>query len=345
MAGVALLHLAATAGLGLLSASGAHAEGDLRAVVLPPKVAEEGLEAQGESAAELAAEHLRTDMGLQVTSSLVANHGVADAVRECWTRACALSYKSAFFADMAVVVQLGPAPAGSLASSDASAPPHTCTVRIVASDDEEYEAEAVYGSEADLEKAVESALDEAWQKRKLGPGPWLWVKGSPEGANVALDGLPVGRLPFHGRVGAGDHYVVVRASGYLDYEGAVSVAGGTSSHTNLHVALTPEPQRGGNIRARRTAWDWGVGAALMGIGLPYLVTGLITVARDGDCSERASFGACSDRVDAGGATWAKLAIGSVGVVGGALTMGLAPIGAFIQPRPGGLSVAATWRLR
>jgi len=110
----------------------------------------------------------------------------------------------------------------------------------------------------DVEAAALRALAEAREKQALGPGPWLVVDGTPEGAIVVVDGTPVGVVPHRDAIAPGTHQVLVRLDGYESAERTLDVALEPNREYRWEVAL---PAAGGGMAA-------GTGAAALGAGEP-----------------------------------------------------------------------------
>jgi hypothetical protein len=95
--------------------------------------------------------------------------------------------------------------------------------------------------DGDVRDATTRAMLEARSYHLLGPGPWLNLVGTPDGAEVLVDGQRVGVLPYRGTIAAGQHEVVVREAGYVKHSESVSVPDEQSRRMELKVALEPAP--------------------------------------------------------------------------------------------------------
>jgi hypothetical protein len=69
----------------------------------------------------------------------------------------------------------------------------------------------------------------------------LALRGQPAGAEVSLDGAPVGALPLTTQVKAGDHKVAVSAAGFLSQEKTVTVAAGQPTRLTFRLEKAPTP--------------------------------------------------------------------------------------------------------
>jgi hypothetical protein len=95
--------------------------------------------------------------------------------------------------------------------------------------------------DGDVRDATTRALLEARSYQLLGPGPWLRIMGTPEGAEVLVDGSVVGKLPYRGSISAGKHSVVVRDAGYSRFEHRLEVPAEDDRKLKIQVALEPAP--------------------------------------------------------------------------------------------------------
>jgi hypothetical protein len=95
--------------------------------------------------------------------------------------------------------------------------------------------------DGDVREATTRALLEARSYQLLGPGPWVRVDGTPEGADVLIDGSVVGQLPYRASIAPGSHVLVVRDAGYSRYEKTLEVPASDASKAEVRVALEPAP--------------------------------------------------------------------------------------------------------
>ena len=95
--------------------------------------------------------------------------------------------------------------------------------------------------DGDVRDAATRAMLEARSYQLLGPGPWLSLVGTPEGAEVLVDGQRVGELPYRGAIAVGQHEVVVREAGYLKHAQSVVVPDDQSRRVEQKLALEPAP--------------------------------------------------------------------------------------------------------
>lgn len=93
--------------------------------------------------------------------------------------------------------------------------------------------------EGDVAAAARTALLDARALQLLGPGPWLRVRGVPEGAEVHIDDKLVGSLPYRARIDAGRHALEVRAEGMHAHVESVIVPPNQGRVIEIEVALGP----------------------------------------------------------------------------------------------------------
>jgi hypothetical protein len=191
----------------------------------------------------------------------------------------------------------------------------------------------------DVRAAVGVAFEAARAKQKEGPGPWLTVSGSPEGAMVYVDGKEYGALPFTKRhIDAGEHRFEVRADSYTSDLRTLTVEGDVEHIAKVQVdlvRLTPVAagEAGKHRRTRRrSVWDWALGGTLAAVGAVHLISGVYQKTRAGDCVDDSS--PCSQRYQPNHRRENLLiGLGASGVALGAFVIGLGPIGQ-LQVRSG-----------
>jgi hypothetical protein len=93
----------------------------------------------------------------------------------------------------------------------------------------------------DVSDATTRALLEARSYQLLGPGPWLRVIGTPEGAEVVLDGERVGTIPYRAAIRPGRHELAVRDIGYVRSEQTLQVPAEERRKMEIKIALEPTP--------------------------------------------------------------------------------------------------------
>jgi hypothetical protein len=169
------------------------------------------------------------------------------------------------------------------------------------------------------------------------------VSGTPEGAEVLLNGRLVGRLPLAApiRVGQGPATVDLRAPGYASASSSVDVAGGKTQKLVFHLEPAPtassklpaaelaaknsdaahvgegEPSPARDSRGARTIAGWslvGVGAAGAALGAVWLLSA------DGGCTAMPGF-ECTHGPANRTPGWVLLASGAAtGIVGGVILL-------------------------
>lgn len=147
--------------------------------------------------------------------------------------------------------------------------------------------------------SVATAVAALFNDLAQGPGPWLVLTGSPKGAEVTIDGEVVGRLPYRGNVSRGEHFISLQAMGYADYSTTTRVD--RYANTTVERSITMQPlsapvtvsppaptsQPSSFARFKQKGGFYYLsGATLVGLGVAYVVSALMTRAKNGDCSER-----------------------------------------------------------
>lgn len=147
--------------------------------------------------------------------------------------------------------------------------------------------------DGDVRDATTRAMLEARSYQLLGAGPWLSLVGTPEGAEVLVDGQRVGELPYRGAAAPGQHEVVVREAGYVKHAQTVSVPDDQSRRVEVKVALEPAPlapspssvaYTSSSDGSRDSAWLAApVAMGMLGLGLATVLT--VRLATGLQCSE------------------------------------------------------------
>jgi hypothetical protein len=176
--------------------------------------------------------------------------------------------------------------AGVVVTRNAQGAAERVRVALLDTDKRRYDGESEV-VDGDVRTATTRAVLEARSFQLLGPGPWLRVEGTPEGAEVLLDDRIVGRVPYRATVIPGSHKLRVREAGYTAFEQTLNVPATDDSHVaQVVVALEPAPIALGNgadgLRAvqqdggRKRSSTWLVGPIVVG-GLGLVLAGVTTV--------------------------------------------------------------------
>ncbi len=198
------------------------------------------------------------ERGLQVAMPERTAPRVPPHLRDCRRRECALAYLEHLDGvDSCVLTHLRP--------WDGAPGPSEIDVTFVTRDGHQYrESWPVVDSTA---LALDAALTHAYTRYLRGPGPWISVHGTPRGAEVLIDGKQAGVLPYHGRIGAGEHLVGVRRNGFEPYVRTVLISKAAGAHEEMEVALRqltrPGPDQrpaGASGRLRPSGRRSGTGA-------------------------------------------------------------------------------------
>lgn len=231
----------------------------------------------GEAVAKLADAAIRDALGMQglrvvgwteATSKL----GSCEDVAACTPRAM-----SAAAAELA---------AGVVVTRNEQGAAERVRVALLDTDKRRYDGEAEV-EDGDVRTATTRALLEARSFQLLGPGPWLRVEGTPEGAEVLLDDRIVGRVPYRATIIPGRHKLRIREAGYTAFEQQLEIPATDDSHVaQIVVALEPAPigvsQAGSDVRAvsddaqHKRSSTWLVGPLVLG-GLGVVLAGVTTV--------------------------------------------------------------------
>jgi PEGA domain len=120
------------------------------------------------------------------------------------------------------------------------------------------------------------------QLRSVGKVRFL---STPAGAEVVLDGKPVGKTPYEADIEGGEHVVTVRLEGYFDFEQPLKVEGGQTVNVSAPLRLIDSgPTAEEIVRRKATLSSYSARTMPFGdftvdlsIGYPYWVEGQATV--------------------------------------------------------------------
>lgn len=234
--GTGLRRWLCVAALAYLGVAGLASRAAAQKVIVLPESAGQG----GDAVSSLAASAMRDALGMQgmrvvgwdeAKSRLAAGEKCDDVA------ACTAKVMKAASAELA---------AGVVVSRNAQGAAERVRVALLDSDRRRYDGESEV-ADGDVRTATTRALLEARSFQLLGPGPWLRVEGTPEGAEVLLDDRIVGRVPYRATVIPGSHKLRVREAGYTAFEQQLNIPATDDSHVaQIVVALEPAPIAVGN---------------------------------------------------------------------------------------------------
>lgn len=312
-----LAALAAVAATALVPAAPAAAE---TAVMLPPG-GDRSLAVYFRQMASTAVATALADDGVTIVERVDAMPRLrAAGVHRCDRTECAPDVARAADADYAVGVAVW-------ATEQEGVDPGTVAVSLIGPDGLPYSGTADVES-GEVERAARTALAVARSRQALGPGPWLYVDGTPSGAMVVVDGTPVGVTPYRGAIAPGRHTLLVRLNGYVSDERVLDVGIERNREHEVTVALAPRIDDGSGVAAadasapstagagpRRSTLDT-VGPIALGVGgLAALGVAGYGLFAPETCARRAPDGACLRREDvpndAAIGVWAGVGVAAV----------------------------------
>jgi len=178
---------------------------------------------------------------------------------------------------------------------------------------------AVEGDDsAALSAAVGQAARAAHEHYQMGPGPFLFVDGTPDVAAVHVDGTLVGAIPYRERVEPGTHDVLVTAEGYASERRTITVTADIALTARLSFELETGSDPNGVANAL-------LGGALVAAGVALAVPPLVNLGLDGQCADEGASG-CRVRYAFDPARdGALLAIGGALLVAGIVVLAAQPI--------------------
>jgi hypothetical protein len=199
-------------------------------VVIGPTARGSFTESEGQLVRDTLADALRMQ-GMRVTP-LAAGAGDAVGARGC-DLACGARLLATASAEMSAWAKLH-------RSSAAVGGAVTVTVTLLDASGHRFEGAAHVNGE-NLRDATTRAVLEARAYQLLGPGPWLRVAGTPQGAEVLIDGERVGSLPYRAAISSGRHELEVRDTGYVHFSQSLDVPDDDSRKLEVKVSLDPTP--------------------------------------------------------------------------------------------------------
>lgn len=206
-------------------------------VVLGPALADTGGEAVASVASAALAEALRMQ-GLSVVT-YEQGKGAVSAAQGC-DDACGARLLRLVSADFSAIVRVVSSPSSGRSRA---------IVKMFDAAGHRYEGSADI-RDGDVRDATTRAVLDVRAYQLLGPGPWLRIEGTPEGATVLIDGESAGTLPYRAPISPGKHDVVVREAGYVRAHQAIEVPNDDSRHVDLRIALEPAQLAASSVAAQ-----------------------------------------------------------------------------------------------
>ena len=256
-------------------------------------------DAESDAARKLSAQALKDALEMQgftVTSFEQASQRLSTG--ESCDEACPARLLRAVSADLSASAMLVAADHGA---------PSAIRVTLLDKANHPYEGSANV-RDGDIRDATTRALLEARSYQLLGPGPWLRIDGTPEGAEVLLDDRIVGALPYRATIEPGKHSVVVRDAGYGRFMRTIQVPDQDSKKLTLQVALEPVPlalptealelePADAPVEVDHPSHAWlaaPISLAALGVGLASVVSVRLAAGLDG-CVDPDAWGRCTER--------------------------------------------------
>jgi hypothetical protein len=208
----------------------AFAQAQARHAAVLPAGAGPGVSHRLAAHAQRAMQDFLLDRGYALVEARALNRLPA-SLRDCKDKRCMPAVHRALAADEVIALELrrgGSASSLCAQWNDAGFVAYTSEIALAANT-----------SDA-AEDAGQEAIRALLEKARRGPGPWLSIAGTPDGAAVEIDGKVAGSVPFLGRVEPGRARVVVRKEGYAPFEHDVQVGEAADDYQRLRVALTPK---------------------------------------------------------------------------------------------------------
>jgi hypothetical protein len=233
--------------------------------------------------------------GTQIVSQAQAEDQVGGAAANCAGSGCVAELVRGVGADGALALAVKTPPEDRAAS--------VVQVLLVDRAGRRFPGSATVG-DGDFARAAQDALFDARSLQLLGPGPWLRVRSDPPGAQVLLDGHPMGSTPTRAAVDAGRHTLEVRASGLRPHVQTVDIPPDASRQVEIGADLAPRGQGHGTEGGRggRLTQAPGpsvqrplLGPVVLGAaGAALIASQVVPIAGD-SCEQVDDSGQCSQR--------------------------------------------------
>lgn len=284
-----------------------------------------GVPAEGTPAPESAREAASAAVSRQLTEDAVTVLPAEEARRrlvdelhaECTEIGCGGAVVRSLGVDFAVLVTVW-APSGE---------PSSVSIALIGADDS-------LGGEAPIEdgnvvSAALRALTIAYQRWQASQMGFVEVSSTPPGADVRIDGRPVGETPLRRLVMQGERTVSVSLQGHTSEEQRIEVAP-TQSHP-VAFALVPVmeelPVNAPSSGEADLGWlNWVAGIGLVAGSVGAAIAPVHTLARLGECHEQTMGGVCRTEVQFGAVSGVLLGVSAIALGVGVTLLVIQPFG-------------------
>lgn len=249
--------------------------------------------------------------------------GAPESLDRCETGPCVAELRRLANADGAAALALW---------SDGEFPqrPTHVVVSLIDGDDNSFDTreDLTTGLDAAIRDAV-ATVDGAY---RVGPGPFLFVDATPEEALVRVDGGSPAPVPYRERIEPGGHRVEVSAPGYGTQVREVTIPSSIAATVRETFDLAEGASDGGG-----SVLNWVIAAGFVGLSVPFLVSSVQTLARDGECTQLVGT-TCEAFVSFGTQSGIFLGIGAASLVAAAIFAIGQPIRVGVTPTAGGAAL-------
>lgn len=246
---------------------------ELRAVVLPVVSGSGGVPLDARGVALSVLRQALVDLEIEV-ATVEELPDLPEPLRACETGPCVQELVRRTNADFAAALALW---------APAEAPTHPDNVVVSLIDNADQSFDARNPVEGELADAIRQAARVAHSHYRVGPGPFLFVDGTPDAAIVQVDGTVAGSLPFRERIETGTHEIRVSAEGHRPESRTVAIPTDITSTTRLRFDLEP-------AAGEPSVLNWILAAAGLGVGLGLLVPPIINLGLNGQCADESMDG-------------------------------------------------------
>jgi hypothetical protein len=159
--------------------------------------------------------------------------------------------------------------------------------------------QGVAATRADLEGLAHTAAEHLSDELPiLQRHPRLRVQTQPTGADLAVNGNPVGRTPWSAEVAEGRSVVEARMPGHRRAVREITLAEGQNRSITLLLQVGQDADRGDGGRSERASWQLPIGIAGLAVGALGVGVGMFQLLRD-ECLETYADGPCRRQMTTG----------------------------------------------
>lgn len=202
-------------------------------------------------------------------------------------------------------------------------------------------------ADADFASAAAAAVVSVLSMTREDAG-FILVRSTPRGADVSIDGEPIGHTPVRHTVAPGEHTVRIDdAAG--THEETVTVRSNEETSIERDLSRSGDTSESRGARPERTTrseaspFNWLIGGALAVAGVATLISPLSSLAREGECVEAIEHVGCVEQVHFGEQSGILLGVGLAALVAAVIFDAISPIRVDVEVSAGGAAASLMGR--